>query len=551
MTESDRKPEPVDVLIIGAGASGGTAAKVLTEAGVKVVALERGSYLRDEHYSGDELKYINRNYVWPDPDLKPRTYRSDENSEVKVTQFSPTPQGVGGGTIHWGGIVPRMTLDDFRLRSLHGDVEGASLVDWPIQYEDLEPYYTKVEWEFGTSGLAGANRWEAPRSKDYPTPPVALSHYGRVFSQAMAKMGHSTFPIPQAMVTTPHNGRGPHKYTGFWQQYGDPTGAKSSTANTFIPDALRTGNLDLRTDCYVSRILLNDKGQAAGAVYTDGEGTEFEQRADVVLCCAGAIETTRLLRLSATTHHDEGLGNSSGMLGRNATFHEYLFAVGLFDKEIVDPLYPWAGHYMNSMSFDFYQTDLNRGHLLGTLIFASMLGHPINWTFPGRPTWGTAGKDADRDFFNHSMKLGVMTQDLPREPNIVDLDPNVVDAWGMPVARITHTPHPNDLAHTNWQVDKNMEILSVAGASKVVPVYLDKITGNCCHEMGTARMGTDPAKSVVNTFNEIHDVPNLYVLDGSFFPTATGVNPTLTIMANTWRVCERLLQVQKYSRSAS
>ncbi|WP_419818221.1 GMC family oxidoreductase [Glaciibacter flavus] len=549
MSSTLKNPERAEVLIIGAGASGGTAAKVLTEAGVKVVALERGSYLRNEHYSGDELKYINRNYVWPDPDLKPRTYRNGEGAKTQTTQFSPTPQGVGGGTIHWGGIVPRMTLDDFKLRSLHGDIEGASLVDWPIQYSDLEPYYTKVEWELGTSGLAGANRWEAPRSKGYPTPPVALSHYGRVFSQAMKKMGHSTFPIPQAMVTTPYKGRKPHVYSGFWQQYGDPVGAKSSTANTFIPDALATGLLDLRTDCYVSRILLTREGKARGVVYSDIDGNEFEQLADVVLCCAGAIETTRLLRLSATEQHADGLANSSGLLGRNATFHEYLFAVGLFDKEVVDPLYPWAGHYMNSMSFDFYKTDYDRGHLLGTLIFASMLGHPINWTFPGRPTWGQASKDADRDLFNHSMKLGVMTQDLPREQNIVDLDPDVKDGWGLPVARITHTPHPNDLAHTNWQVDKNMQVLTEAGASKVVPVYLDKITGNCCHEMGTARMGTDPNKSVVDIWNEAHDVPGLYILDGSFFPTATGVNPTLTIMANTWRVCERIIKVHKHGRN--
>ncbi|MDQ3900923.1 MAG: GMC family oxidoreductase [Actinomycetota bacterium] len=537
-----RNPDPTDVVIVGAGASGGTAAKVLTEAGLHVVALERGPYLQSDQFSGDELKYINRHYVWPDPYLKPRTIRPNADVPAQVGQFSPTPQGVGGGTVHWGGIVPRMTLADFKVRSLHGDVPGASLVDWPIEYADLEPYYQKVEWEFGTSGLAGANRWEAPRSKGYPTPPVKLTHYGRIFSQAMAAMGHSTFPIPQAMVTTPYRGRKPHGYTGFWQQYGDPLGAKSSTANTFIPDALATGRLDLRTECFVREILVHPDGRVKGVVYIDADGDEREQLADMVLCCAGAIETTRLLRLSSSEHHPDGLANSSGLLGRHAMFHEYVFAVGLFDHEIVDPLYPWAGHYMNGMSFDFYHTDYDRGHILGSLIFASMLGHPINWTFPGRPTWGLAAKDTDRDFFNHSMKLGVVTQDLPVESNIVDVDPEVVDAWGLPVARITHTPHPNDLAHTNWQVDKNMEILTVAGASKVLPVYMERITGNCCHEMGTARMGTDPEKSVVNVWNQAHDVPNLYILDGSFFPTATGVNPTLTIMANAWRVCEAIVR---------
>lgn len=545
-----KKPEPVEVLIIGAGASGGTAAKVFTEAGIRVVALDRGPFLRNEQFSGDELKYLNRNYVWPDPQLKPRTYRPDEESPEEEVQFSPTPQGVGGGTIHWGGIVPRMTEDDFRLRSLHGDIPGASLVDWPIEYGDLEPYYTRVEWELGTSGLAGANRWEGPRSKGYPTKPVELTHYGRVFAQAMKKMGQSTFPIPQAMVTEPYRGRNAHVNSGFWQQYGDPVGAKSSTANTFIPDALATGLLDLRPDCYVREIILHPDGTAKGVIYTDADGNEVEQLADIVICCAGAIETTRLLQLSKSATHVNGLANSSGLLGANATFHEYLFAIGLFDKEVVDPLYPWAGHYMNTMSFDYYQTDYDRGHMLGTLIFASMLGHPVNWTFPGRPTWGQASKDADRDLFNHSMKLGVMVQDLPVESNRVDLDPNVVDAWGLPVARITHTPHANDFAQAKWQVAKNMEILEVAGASKIIPVNLEKITGNCCHEMGTARMGNDPSKSVVDKWCQTHDVPNLYIFDGSFFPTSTGVNPTLTIMANAWRCTERIIHVRGKGRTA-
>jgi choline dehydrogenase-like flavoprotein len=545
-----KNPEPVEVLIIGAGASGGTAAKVFTEAGIPVVALDRGPYLRNEQFSGDELKYLNRNYVWPDPQLKPRTYRADEESPAEEVQFSPTPQGVGGGTIHWGGIVPRMTEDDFRLRSLHGDIPGASLVDWPIEYGDLEPYYTRVEWELGTSGLAGANRWEGPRSKGYPTKPVELTHYGRVFAQAMKKMGQSTFPIPQAMVTEPYRGRNAHVNSGFWQQYGDPVGAKSSTANTFIPDALATGLLDLRPDCYVREIILHPNGTAKGVIYTDADGNEVEQLADIVICCAGAIETTRLLQLSKSATHANGLANSSGLLGANATFHEYLFAIGLFDKEVVDPLYPWAGHYMNTMSFDYYQTDYDRGHMLGTLIFASMLGHPVNWTFPGRPTWGQASKDADRDLFNHSMKLGVMVQDLPVESNRVDLDPNVVDAWGLPVARITHTPHANDFAQAKWQVAKNMEILEVAGASKIIPVNLEKITGNCCHEMGTARMGNDPSKSVVDKWCQTHDVPNLYIFDGSFFPTSTGVNPTLTIMANAWRCTERIIHVRGKGRTA-
>ena len=544
--QTKRKPEPTDVVIVGVGAGGATAAKVLTEAGLRVVGLERGPWLKPEHASGDEIKILNRNYLWQDPKLKPRTVRASESEKAVVTNFSATPQVVGGGTTHWGGMVPRMTVNDFRMRSLLGEIDGASLVDWPITYEELEPYYTKVEWEFGTSGLAGANRWEGPRSRGYPTKPSNLSQIGRVFATAMDKLGHSTFPMPQGMVSEPYRGREPFSENGFWQQYPDPGSGKSSTLITFVPDALATGRFDLRPDCYVREILVGKDGRATGVLYQDADGTEIVQEAKAVIVAGGGIETPRLLLMSTSSQFPDGLANSSGMVGRNATFHQYSFSVGLFDRELHDPLYGWSGHYMNLCSFDFYETDESRGHVLGSLIFPSMIGHPINWTFPGKPTWGQAAKDADREFFNHSMKIGVLLHDLPVESNRVDLDPDVVDAWGLPVARITHTPHPNDYAQERWQIAKNGEILEAAGASRVIPVNMERITGNTSHELGTARMGNDPATSVVDRWCRTHDVPNLYVFDASFFPTATGINPALTIMANTWRCVDHMLAYDRH-----
>jgi choline dehydrogenase-like flavoprotein len=538
--------EAVDVCIVGAGASGATAAKVLSEAGLRVVAIERGPFLQREHFSGDELKYINRNYLWPDPKLKPRTFRLDEQTPEKTTQFSPTPQAVGGGTLHWGGNIPRITPDDFRLRSLHGHIPGASLADWPIAYDDLEPYLTKVEYEIGASGLAGVSPVEGWRSKPYPNPPAPDTRYGRVFADAMTKLGHRTMPIPHAMLTRPYRGRPANPYTGYWQQYPDPTDSKSSAANTFIPAALATGRYELRTDCYAKQITTERNGRARGVLYEDASGTEHEQRAGLVILCCGGIETARLLLLSASSQSPDGLANFSGQVGRNVTFHEDLYAVGLFDRELHEPVYGWSGNYMNRISFDFYETDADRGHILGGFHFASMLGHPISWTFPGRPTWGQAAKDADRDFFNHSLKLGFVLHDLPRETNRVDLSEDVKDAWGLPVARITHTPHPNDYAQGRWHIDKNAEILQAAGASKIYPVAFDRITGNCCHEHGTARMGNDPTTSVVDAGCCAHDVPNLYVLDGSVFPTACGVTPTLTIMANAWRCSEQIVREQAW-----
>lgn len=532
-----RKPEHADVLIVGVGASGATVAKVLAEAGHKVVGLERGPWLKpEEHFSGDELKYVNRDYLWADPRLAPRTLRTDETEVARPYPFSMVPFTVGGGTTHWAGWFPRPRESDFLQRSLHGDIPGASLADWPFRYEHLEPYLTKVEWAFGASGLAGADKYEPFRSKGYPLPPLPPTRFGKRFYDACNRMGINGFPIPQATISKPYNGRVPTNWTGFWNTYGDPSATRSSTANTFVPEAVATGNFELRTDCYVREVLVGADGRATGVLYVDRDGRDVEQSASVVILCLGAIESARLMLQSTSRQHPDGIANSSGQVGRNATFHEYVFAVGLFD----DVLEGWVGNYISGGSFEFYETDESRGFLGGGFIGASMTGQPINWTMPGRPSWGQAAKDADREWFGRAMKIGNTVHDLPVESNRVDLDPTVKDAWGLPVARITHKSHPNDIALTRWQVDKNAEILAEAGARKTIPVYLEQghSTGNSCHQHGTARMGTDPASSVLNEWGQAHDVDNLFVLDGAGFPTATGVNPTLTIMANAWRCAE-------------
>lgn len=552
MSTNGKRPAPVDVLIVGAGASGGTAAKVLAEAGLKVVALERGPWLRPaEHFSGDEIKYVNRNYVWPDAKLSPRTVREDEHSKSELFPFSPVPQLVGGGTVHWAGWLPRPMPSDFRQRSLHGDIDGANLADWPITYDDLEPYLSKVEWEFGCTGLDGADAYAPPRSTKYPSPPAPPTRFGKKFYEGCEKLGINAFPLPHAMVSTAHKGRNPANWTGFWNQYGDPSTTRSSTLTSFIPEALATGNFELRPDCYVREITLHPDGRAKGAVYIDGDGLEVEQQASIVILCQGAIESSRLLQLSTSNLFPDGLANSSGQVGRNATFHEYLFAVGLFDRRVDEPLKPYAGYYISGGSMQFYETDESRGHIGGCIIASSQVTHPINWVFPGRPLWGSASKDADRDFYNHAMKIGLILHDMPVESNGVDLDPDVKDAWGLPVARITHKPHPNDVAMAKWQVDKNVEILEAAGAYTTIPVYLERSTGNTCHQHGTLRMGTDPSKTVLNEWCQAHDVANLYVLDGSCFPTSLGVNPTLTLMANAWRCCEYIAEVHANGRSES
>ena len=535
----NRTPERVDAVVIGAGASGAAAAKVLTERGMRVVALEKGPWRTKESFGGDELANVNRYNLWPDPILNPRTSRSSAADEAAVDLFCPVPQMVGGGTVHWQGWLPRFTPNDFRLRSIAGELPGTTLADWPISYDELEPYYDRVEWAFGVSGHAGANKYEGPRTRGYPCPPMPQSRYAQKFHEGCEKLGWNSFPTPQAALSQPFNGRPATVVSAFAQQHGDPTGTRSSALNVFIPDALATGRYELRADSYVRELVLDERGRIKGAVYEDADGVVFEQEADVFLLACGAVETARLMLMSTSGRFPNGLANTNDLVGRNVTFHEYSASVATFD----DPVYAWAGGgYVSASSFEFYEHDASRGFVSGGHIAAAGVGIPlpINWGLPGNPTWGAEAKQIDRDYFSHSMAVAMVLHDMPQHDNRVDLDDTVVDAWGLPVARITLTPHENDLAQGRFLVDRCGDILEAAGGQDVTRVYADKVTGNCSHQHGTARMGNDPETSVTDRNCRAHEVDNLYVVDGSPFPTATGANPTLTIMANAWRVAEHI-----------
>jgi len=534
------RSDKVDAVVIGAGASGAAAAKVLTEGGLRVVALEKGPWRAKESFGGDELANVNRYNLWPDPLLNPRTARTSPDEEAKVDLFCPVPQMVGGGTVHWQGWLPRFTENDFRLRSVAGELAGTTLADWPITYAELEPYYDRVEWAFGVSGQSSANVFESFRSRGYPCPPMPQSRYAQKFHLGCDKLGWNSFPTPQAALSRPFNGRPATVVSAFAQQHGDPTGTRSSALNVFVPEAVATGRYDLRPGSYVRELTLGGRGRITGAVYEDAEGRVTEQQADVFVLACGAVETARLLLLSTSGRFPHGLANGTDLVGRNVTFHEYSAAVGTFD----DPVYAWAGGgYVSASSFQFYEHDPSRGFVSGGHIAAAGVGIPlpINWGLPGRPTWGAEAKQVDRDYFSNSMAVAMVLHDMPQHDNRVDLDESVVDAWGLPVARITLSPHENDLAMGRFLVDRCGEILQAAGANQVDQVYPDRVTGNCSHQHGTTRMGDDPETSVLDRNCRAHEVDNLFVVDGSPFPTATGANPTLTIMANAWRVAAHIV----------
>lgn len=534
------KPARTDVVIIGAGASGAAAAKVLCEAGVKVVALEKGPWRRKESFGGDELANINRYNLWPDPLLNPRTWRETEAGATRLENFCPVPQMVGGGTVHWQGWLPRFTPNDFRLRTVAGDLPGTTLADWPITYDELEPYYLKVEWAFGVSGDPGANTFEGPRSGGYPCPPMPMSRYAQKFHQGCGALGWNSFPTPQAALSRPFNGRRATVVSAFAQQHGDPTGTRSSALNVFVPDAVATGNFELRPNCYVRELVLDGQGRIKAAVYQDVDGATVSQEADLFILACGAMETARLLLLSKSGKFQNGLANGSDLVGRNVTFHEYSAAVGTYD----DPIYAWAGGgYVSASTFQHYEHDAARGFVSGGHIAVAGVGIPlpINWHLPGAPSWGAEAKKIDREQFSHSLAVAMVLHDMPQHDNRVDLDDEVCDAWGLPVARVTLKAHKNDIDQGHYLIDRGAEILEASGAKTISKVYATRVTGNCSHQHGTARMGDDPDSSVLNRWCRAHEVENLYVVDGSPFPTGTGANPTLTIMANAWRVADKII----------
>jgi len=534
------KPGRTDVVIIGAGASGAAAAKVLCEAGVKVVALEKGPWRRKESFGGDELANINRYNLWPDPLLNPRTWRETEAGAVRLENFCPVPQMVGGGTVHWQGWLPRFTPNDFRLRTIAGDLPGTTLADWPITYDELEPYYLKVEWAFGVSGDPGSNKFEGPRSGGYPCPPMPMSRYAQKFHQGCRALGWNSFPTPQAALSRPFNGRRATVVSAFAQQHGDPTGTRSSALNVFVPDALATGNFELRPDCYVRELVVDAQGRIKAAVYQDADGATVSQEADLFILACGAMETARLLLLSRSGKFQNGLANGSDLVGRNVTFHEYSAAVGTYD----DPIYAWAGGgYVSASTFQHYEHDAARGFVSGGHIAVAGVGIPlpINWHLPGAPSWGAEAKRIDREQFSHSLAVAMVLHDMPQHDNRVDLDDEVSDAWGLPVARVTLRAHKNDIDQGHYLIDRGAEILEASGAKTISKVYATRVTGNCSHQHGTARMGDDAATSVLNKWCRAHEVENLYAVDGSPFPTGTGANPTLTIMANAWRVADKII----------
>jgi len=543
--------EKVDVVVVGLGAAGAVLAKELAQAGFKVVGLEKGPYRKLDDFltDHDELRYATRRGMQINLRDEPMTWRPNTSTPARIlpwhlsTYTLPPSNGVGGGSVHYGAVSWRFLESDFRMRSTvverygEGRIPPATdIVDWPLTYTDLEPYYERVEYEIGISGKAGnikgelqkgGNPFEAPRQRDYPTPPLRPPAASPFFIEACKRLGYHPFLVPQAIISQDYGGRSSCTYCGFCTDYGCHIGAKSSTLYTMIPRAEASGNFTVRPETRVFRINRDREGRATGVSYFALSGEIEEQPASLVIVAAYCFENARLLLLS-------GL-NKNGMVGKYYMTHNYPVVNGVFDDKFTNPFAgPITGPSImdwNSDNFDHAKLDFLWGadiQLLGGDV------QPIEGVQvipPDVPRWGSQYKEWIRKYYRRGFFLAAECTPLPYTANFLDLDPHTKDRWGIPVIRLTHDWYDNDKQMAQFMAGKIEEIAREMGTSKTWQVQLMAESHINIHDVGGTRMGKDPKTSVVNQYCQSHEVPNLFVMGGSVFPTYCGLEPTETIQA--------------------
>ena len=544
-------PDPVDVVIVGSGAGGAPVALELARAGARVVVLEKGRELKDAELVHDEIKMCRRNFFIPYAKDEPHLLRYGESGKATRTNEGWTSNVVGGGTVHMSGYFLRMKPVDFRLKTKLGMVPGANLADWPITYAELEPYYRKAEVEIGVSGQWKRHPFEEPRSSDYPLPPLAEHPFAREIDAAGRKLGLHPFPTPRGILSRDYKGRLACSYCALCGSFGCEMGAKGSTPAALLPEARASGRCEIRPGSMAVQIPLDGQGRAQGVVYLDAERKTVFQAARCVVVACSAIESARLLLLSQSARFPRGLANGSGQVGRNLVFSGLGKAHGLFDyRNRKSRDRDWMAEtapFVQRCVQDFYLLDQPVAGLrkAGTLLFAFYHPNPINTAerIAGRgasAAWGAALKGKLRAEARDSRCLDFETfaEYLPTDGTYVDVDASVKDKFGLPVARITVGRHPLDHQATGLLLDQGLGLLRALGADSTEITVQSGETKIL--QGGTCRFGKDPATSVLDRDCRAHEVPNLYVSDGSFAPTSGGVPVTLTILANAFRVGARI-----------
>ena len=501
------------VVIIGSGAGGGTLGTQLALKGIDTVILEAGSRHETWDFINDEWDSFNQ-LAWKDK-------RTTSGDWRVAKDFPNLPawivKAVGGSTVHWAGASLRFQEHEFKTRTHYGDLAGASLLDWPIDLKEMEPWYAIAEDRMGvtrTNGIPGL-----PGNNNF-----------KVMEAGAKKIGYKEVSTGRMAINSePRDDRSSCLQIGFCFQ-GCKSGAKWSTLVAEIPKGEATGHLEVRPDCQVLRIEHDDSGKVTGVVYADKEGKEQRQKARIVAVAGNSIESPRLLLNSHSSMFPDGLANSSGEVGRNYMRHTTGTVYGIFDK----PVHMYRGTTMAGIIRDEAKHDPSRGFVGGYEFETLSLGLPFMAAFLMPGDWGEDFASA-MDEYRNMAGMWIVGEDMPRAENRITLSDDK-DQFGMPAANVNFDDHENDTAMRNHAYKQGSAIYDAVGAVRTIhsPPYPST------HNLGTNRMSEKPADGVVNRFGQTHDVPNLFVSDGSQFTTGAAENPTLTIVALALRQADHI-----------
>ncbi|MFM0500751.1 GMC family oxidoreductase [Paraburkholderia caffeinilytica] len=515
-----------DVLVIGSGPSGAVFAKRAHEAGLSVVCLEQGEWVDYNLANADRPEFeLTASRDW---NYVPTVRRNVGDYPMSVADSEIVPlfwNGVGGSSISWAANWMRNLPSDFRVRTLDGVAD-----DWPISYQDLLPHYERVEQEFYVSGVGGDPMYPGPFEP--PLPPADLTRAGRIVAETHNKMGWHWWPGSNAIATVARGNMKPcqQRTACMW---GCIESAKASTDRTHWKSLIQAG-VQLVSGARVTRIELNDKGEARGAVFVDVNQVERFASAKIVVLAANAIGTARILLSSHAPGHENGLANSSGLVGKRLMLHPTAAVVGLFDQ----PLDTYRGVWGQlAYCLQFYETSQERDFVRGSKWSLQPTGGPLSaarrWPWGDAPLFGENFHEEFGRRFGRSLSWGIICEDLPDERNHVSLDPENPDSSGMAGVKIHYETGENAKRMLKFMTARAQESLQAAGAYRTVVAPQSRESG--WHILGTAKMGADSSNSVVDAYGRCHDIPNLRIVDGSVWPTSAGVNPTATIAAfSSW-----------------
>ena len=527
--------DPVDVLIVGAGASGAAIAWSLLETRMRILCLEQGDHLQDSDFPSRRDDYELARYAEFSCDPNVRKLSQDYPINSEGSCITPVNwNGVGGSTINFLGHWPRMKPSDFRTRSLDGVGE-----DWPLDYHALAPFYDMNDANTGVSGLGGN-----PAYPDYtpPLPPIPIGKLGQTLAMGFNRLGWHWWPSDVAILSQDHDGRQRCVNAGTCD-LGCAAGAKGGTNFTYWP-VLENAGVELRTNARVREILVDrNTGLAKGVLYHGSDGQVHEQMAEMVVMACNGVGTPRMLLHSTSRLFPDGLANSSGLVGKNLMFHALTGVSGVFDEPMKGHEGPMA---CSILSQEFYESDPSRGFVRGYGLHSGRSTTPMTYALGGFGIddpipWGAEHREIMDNVYPYLAGLTVVTEDLPEEHNCVTLDPELTDGDGIPAPRISYCLSENTRAMLKHGAERAKEALLAAGARRILPNDSDKVWRRAgWHQMGTCRMGNDPKNSVVDGWGRSHDVKNLFIVDGSIFVTSGAVNPTATIQALALYIGDRI-----------